>query len=90
MSCNKCSLLNICGFLKAGSRKNFSFKPVRSAKKVVAPALEDYFINLLFLGHNMQPLPLKSGQGLQRCGFWPSFFKERNKKLPLEFGPNTR
>jgi len=30
-------LLNIRGFLKAGPRKNFSFKPVRSAKKVADP-----------------------------------------------------
>jgi len=36
-SCNKYSLLNIRGFLKAGPRKNFSFKPVRSAKKVADP-----------------------------------------------------
>ena len=37
MSCNKYSLLNIRGFLKAGPRKNFSFKPVRSARKVADP-----------------------------------------------------
>jgi len=37
MSCNKYSMLNICGFLKAGPRKNFSFKPVRNAKKVADP-----------------------------------------------------
>jgi len=37
MSCNKYLLLNICGFLKAGPRKNFSFKPVRSARKVADP-----------------------------------------------------
>jgi len=30
-------LLNIRGFLKAGPRKNFSFKPVRSTKKVADP-----------------------------------------------------
>jgi len=30
-------LLNIRGFLKAGPRKNFSFKPVRSARKVADP-----------------------------------------------------
>jgi len=30
-------LLNIRGFLNAGPRKNFSFKPVRSAKKVADP-----------------------------------------------------
>jgi len=37
MSRYKYSLLNVCGFLKAGPRKNFSFKPVRSAKKVADP-----------------------------------------------------
>jgi len=37
MSCNKYSLLNICGYLKAGPQKKFSFKPVCSAKKVANP-----------------------------------------------------
>ena len=37
MSCNKYSLLNIGGFSKAGPRKNFNFKPVRSAKNVADP-----------------------------------------------------
>ena len=38
-SCNKYSLPNIRGFLNAGPRKNFSFKPVRSGKKVPTPVL---------------------------------------------------
>ena len=40
MSCNKYSLLNICGFLKAGPRKNFSFKAVHSPKKVADPCFK--------------------------------------------------
>ena len=46
MSCNKYSLLNICGFLKAGPRKNFSFKLVRSAKNVADPWVMPLLDNL--------------------------------------------
>jgi len=39
MTCNKYSLLNIYLFLKAGPRKNFGSKPVRSAKRFLTPGL---------------------------------------------------
>jgi len=35
-------LLNIRGFLKAGPRKNFSFKSVRSAKKFADPCFTHF------------------------------------------------
>jgi len=42
MNCNKYSLLNYCDFVKAGPRKIFSFKPVRSGKKVAGPWVKIY------------------------------------------------
>ena len=39
-SCNKYSMVNIRGFLKAGPRKNFSFKPDRSAKMIADPCFK--------------------------------------------------
>jgi len=48
-SCNKYSLLNICGFLKASPRKNFSFKLVRSAKNVADPWLKGFATAFLLI-----------------------------------------
>jgi len=47
MNCNKYALLNYCVFFKAGRRKFFSFKPVRSAKKVADPCSSLYVISCM-------------------------------------------